>query len=261
MQEEWNSKIFMKKIMFVIVLSILYANIFAYELNINENVRFGFPSKNGIILYKKGFVLLYDKNKKVPLWVSYHLKKEYLQKKFKPLYSFMPDPQLKKGERAEIEDYNKTIYARCRLSPPEDMSRDKEVMKDSYYLSNVCPMDKELYNNCWKKLENMIRDFVKDGNDVWIVTGPLFTQKQQFIKKIGKNKIFVPTYFYKVILFQRQDRSFGAAAYIFENKKCRKITGNNVVSIDEVEKIANLDFFNLLPEYIQNLVESKKNPL
>ncbi|HPD18576.1 MAG TPA: DNA/RNA non-specific endonuclease [Candidatus Goldiibacteriota bacterium] len=122
-------------------------------------------------------------------------------------------------------------------------------------------MDKELYNNCWKKLENMIRDFVKDGNDVWIVTGPLFTQKQQFIKKIGKNKIFVPTYFYKVILFQRQDRSFGAAAYIFENKKCRKITGNNVVSIDEVEKIANLDFFNLLPEYIQNLVESKKNPL
>ncbi len=245
----------------LIILNIFYLSLFAYELNKNDNIRFGIPSKDGIIMYKKGFVLLYDKNKKVPIWVSYHLKKEHLKNKIKPIYSFGPDPKLRKGERAEIEDYNKSVYSRCRLAPLDDMSRDKETMKDVFYFSNVCPMNKELYNNCWKKLESIIRDFVKDGNNVWIVTGPIFMQKQQNIKKIGKNKIFVPTHFYKMILYQRKDKSFGTSAYIFENKSQKKITDNNIVSIDDVERITNFDFFNLLPEYVQNLVESKKNPL
>lgn len=251
----------MKKIFIIFISNIFWINIFSYQLNKNENIRFGMPSKNGIILYKKGFVLLYDKNKKVPLWVSYHLKKEYLDNKIKPLYSFGPDPQLKKGERAEIDDYGKTIYSRCRLAPLDDMSRNKEIMRDVFYFSNVCPMDKELYNNCWKKLENIIRDFVKKGNSVWIIAGPLFIQKQQNIKKIGKNNIFVPTHFYKVILYQKKDKSFGASAYIFENKGQKKITENNVVCVDDVERITNFDFFNLLPEYVQILVESRKNPL
>ena len=250
----------MKKNLIILVLILIWLKIFSYDLNKNENIRFGYPSfKNGKILVKKGFVLLYDENKKVPLWVSYHLKKQYLEKVIKPLYSYGPDPQLIKGKRAEIDDYKNSIYIRCRLAPLENMSRNKEVMKDACYFSNVCPMDKDLYFNCWKKIEKKIRDFVKQGNDVWVVTGPLFTQKD--IKKIGRNKIFVPTHFYKVILYQRKDKSFGASAYIFENKKSKKITENNIVSIDDIEKITDFDFFSLLPEYVQNLVESRKNPL
>jgi endonuclease G len=251
----------MKKLIFNFTLLILFFNIYSYELNKNINIRFGIPSKDGILIYKKGFVLLYDKNKKVPIWVSYHLTKKYYKNKIKSVYSFLPDPQLKKGQRAELDDYNKTIYSLCRLAPLDDMARDKEMIKEACYFSNVCLMNKELYNNCWKKLESVIRNFVKDGNDVWIVTGPLFMQKQQYIKKIGKNRIFVPTHFYKVILYQRKDRFFGASAYIFENRECKKISENNITTIDDIEKITNFDFFNLLPEYIQNLVESKKNPL
>ncbi len=251
----------MKKYLLIFILNIFWIQIYCYNLNKNVNIRFGIPSKDGILLYKKGFVLLYDKNKKVPLWVSYHLTKEYYKNKLKSVYSFMPDPQLKRGERAEVEDYNKTIYSRCRLAPLDDMARNKEMMKESLYFSNVCPMDKELYNNCWKKLESIIRGFVKEGNDVWVVTGPLFMQKQQNIKRTGKNKIFIPTHFFKVILYQQKDKSFGASAYIFENKKQKKITQDNITTIDDIEKITNYDFFNLLPEYVQNLVESKKNPL
>jgi len=251
----------MKRILIFFIFNLFLVKLFSCELNNNENIRFGIPSKNGIILYKKGFVLLYDKYKKVPIWVSYHLKKEYLKSKVKISYSFGPDPQLKKTERAEIDDYNKTTYIRCRLASLDDMLRSKEIVREVFYFSNVCPMNKELYNNCWKKLENIIRDFVKNGNDVWIVTGPLFIQKQQNIRKIGKNKIFVPTHFYKVILYQQKDKSFGASAYIFENKYHKKITENNVVCIDDIERITNFDFFDLLPEYVQNLVESKKNPL
>lgn len=251
----------MKRIIIILILYFNCLNLFSYELNKNEHIRFGMPLRNGKILYKKGFVLSYDNNKKVPLWVSYHLQKKYLEKKIKPSYSFGPDPNLKKGERAEFYDYSKTIYSRCRLAPLDDMSRNKEIMRDVFYLSNVCPMDKELYNNCWKKLENIIRDFVRKGNDVWVVAGPLFMQKTKNIKKIGKNKIFVPTHFYKIILYQRKDKSFGAAAYLFENKGQKKITENNIVCIDDIERITKYDFFNFLPEYVQNLVESSKNSL
>ncbi|MCX8092582.1 MAG: DNA/RNA non-specific endonuclease, partial [Candidatus Goldbacteria bacterium] len=164
----------MKKIILVIFFNILIIPLFSYELNKNINIRFGLPSDNGIILYKKGFVLLYDINKKVSLWASYYLTKKYYNNRQKLAFSFCHDPQLKKGQRAEIEDYKKTIYYPCKLVPHEDMARDKVIMRETYYFSNICPMDKDLYNNCWKKLENSIRNFVMDGNDVWVVTGPIF---------------------------------------------------------------------------------------
>jgi endonuclease G, mitochondrial len=233
----------------------------AYQPNSNEHVRFGFPSKSGVILYKKGFVALYDVEKKQPLWVSYHLTGKYLEKTLDPVFSFKPDPALKDNQRAALSDYEKSAYARCRMAPLKDMSRSKDVMKECFLLSNVCPMDQQMYNGFWKQLEEAARQFVLRGNDAWVITGPVFNPgqgKKVGIKKLGWNKIWVPTHFFKVIFYQGKDGSFNAAAFLFENKKQPGGIRDYAMPVEELEKLTGFTFLGKLPDEVGKLVKGAK---
>jgi DNA/RNA endonuclease G (NUC1) len=75
----------------------------------------------------------------------------------------MPDPKLLSKQRSEIADYAKGLYSRCRMASMNDMCRSKAVMKESCYLSNVCPMDQQLYTGLWRQLEESTRKFVLRG--------------------------------------------------------------------------------------------------
>ncbi|MCE5299340.1 MAG: DNA/RNA non-specific endonuclease [Spirochaetia bacterium] len=248
----------MKKTVIVFLLLTAALAAPAYSPNDNENVRFGFPSKNGVMLYKNGFTLLYSTYKKNPVWVSYHLTPDYVKKPLKPKYSFGPDPRLKKGERAELADYAGSPYVRGRMACLKDMSRVNDVMKEACYLTNVCPMNDELYRGAWQKLEDSVRRFVMKGKDVWVVTGPVYAAPDRDIKKIGAGKVYVPTHFYKVVLYQGGDYSFKAAGFVFLNKKQSGPLWEYARPIAEIEEMTGLRFFSLLPPEVQTLIKEKK---
>ena len=233
----------------------------AYQPNSNEHVRFGFPSKKGVILYKKGFVVLYDVEKKQPAWVSYHLTGKYLEKPLPPVYSFRPDPALKDGQRAGLSDYKKCPYVRCRMAPLKDMSRSRAVMKECYLLSNVCPMDGRLYNGPWKELEEAAGRFAMQGNEAWVITGPVFKAGRggkDAIKKFGDGKIWVPSQFFKIIFYQAKDGSFNADAFLFENRAQSGDIRAHALPVAELEKITGFMFLGKLPEEVGRLVKESK---
>jgi endonuclease G, mitochondrial len=140
------------------------------------------------------------------------------------------------------------------MASPSDMARDKKTLAEAYYLSNVCPMNKSLYDMHWTALCKRTRNFIKSGTGVWIIAGPVFGEKSQ---KIGPGKVYVPEYFYRIALFQAKDYSFRAIAFLLPNREAQGILKKYVVSIDEVEKSTGLNFFDKLPEEVQSALESK----
>ena len=115
-----------KKTIFVIILAALIcgcrlSNTVAAtgvaEKAENEHVRWGLPGTNGKLLYRLAYVELYDKEKKEPLWVSYHLTKDRLFGTQKRSDKFEADPDLASGDRAELSDYYHSGYDRGHMCP------------------------------------------------------------------------------------------------------------------------------------------------
>ncbi len=125
----------MKK--YVILLIILLIP-FVLLSETNVHTKYGLPGmlKWGQIIYREGYVLLMDYEKKVPLWVSYHLTAQDLKGKQKRVDKFRPDPLIPNEQRAELSDYKKSGYDRGHMAPSGDMKRSYKVMLDSFYLSN-----------------------------------------------------------------------------------------------------------------------------
>ena len=73
---------------------------------------------------------------------------------------------------------------------------------------------------------------------------------------IGANKVVVPKYFYKIIL-DIKEPEIKSIAFIFPNEKSELPLQNFVVTIDSVEKFTGIDFFPLLPDSLENKLESE----
>ena len=69
-------------------------------------------------------------------------------------------------------------------------------MRESFYMSNVSPQTPSFNRGEWKNLEKLVRHWVTEYGELYVVTGPVLTDG---LPVIGKNNVAVPNYFYKVI--------------------------------------------------------------
>ncbi len=253
----------MKKNLIITALILIGCSICADQLNKNPHVHFGYPGKIGTLFIRSGYAVLHNNTKKVPVWVSYCLTDEDLKKSVSMKRDYKSDPDLKSGEKAEPHDYEGTAYDRANMAPVQDMLRNKKTLKESCYLSNVCPMRPELKRGKWKQLEDIVRNFVKKNGTAWIIAGPIFKEKDKKGKpykmiKIGSNNVYVPTHFYKIIIYQSADMQMKAIAFLFENKAQYRQLGDYTTTIEEIEGLTGLHFINLLPDEVQKIIKSRK---
>jgi len=125
-----------------------------------ENVRLGIPGTNGQIIYRDGYALLHDGEKKVSLWVSYFLTEEEARGTIKRIDRFKADPKIRADERATLSDYKGSGYDRGHLAPAADMKWSKEAVLESFFPANMAPQTPGLNRGKWKSLESAVRGFV-----------------------------------------------------------------------------------------------------
>jgi len=226
----------------------------------SEHILYGYPSTTGAILIRKGYVLDHDNNKKVATWVSYHLTDKYLIQNVKRTDDFRPDPDLSKGQRSELIDYDHSGYDRGHLCPAEDMRRDLQTESETFLLSNMAPQVGAGFNRgIWKDLESKVRIWAKQRKNIYVITGPIYEISNY--KTIGPNKVAVPTSFYKIIVSCTPNgKDLDTIAFILPNKEI-PIAGLSqyITTIDEIEKETGLDFFHDLNNQIENKFEAKKS--
>jgi endonuclease G len=242
-----------------IILIISFPCAVAYGSLKSEHILYGFPGTKGTILYRRGYVLDYDTQTKVASWVSYHLTNAYLVQNSPRTNDFRPDPDLPKGQRSELADYDKSGYDRGHLAPAEDMRRDRQTESESFLLSNMSPQVGVGFNRgIWKNLEAKAREWAKKRKNIYVMTGPIYADKDY--KTIGPNKVAVPSHFYKIIVASTsRGENLDAIAFIMPNKNLGSSPIKNyITTIDEVEKETGLNFLRGLEDPIEKKLEAKK---
>ncbi len=166
---------------------------------------------------------------------------------------FMQDPGVKGCP--EPQDYAGSGMDRGHLVPAADLKWDETAMRQSFLLTNVCPMRKTLNEGGWARLEEKVREWVLRDSALLVFTGPVVNEGDT---TLANGRVRVPSSYYKVVLAPCV-RPMRAIAFIYPNGNSGGRLSQYAVSVDEVERRTGLDFFPTLPDQEQQRLESPVN--
>ncbi|NVK53489.1 MAG: DNA/RNA non-specific endonuclease [Flavobacteriaceae bacterium] len=210
------------------------------------------PTSNQIVKHTK-FVLSYNETHEQADWVAYKLDKNSINNSVKRKDNFRVDPKVTTIS-ASLPDYKNSGYDRGHLAPAKAMSFSKETMSESFYMSNMSPQKPSFNRGIWKKLEEQVRDWIAISDSLYVVTGPVLDNS---LEVIGENKVTVPRAYYKTILRFKNAKIYGIG-FLLKNEKSSRALQTFSTSIDSIEKVTQLDFYYLLADDIENIVEKNK---
>lgn len=241
---------------FLLLLYFSIVNSLCFSQNINlEGIEIPTitEERSDRVITHKGYTVSYNYDWKIPNWVAYELTDLEVQGEVPRYDRFKPDPMVPQGATATTNDYKHSGYDRGHMAPAADMKWDEQVMKESFYLSNICPQNPNLNGGVWKDLEEQVRDLASQKGKIFVVCGPIVND---ISNTIGENKVVVPQAFYKVLL-QEENGEIHTIGFVYENASGRKPMSTYAMTVDEVENLTNIDFFPSLPNKIENKVEAE----
>ena len=200
---------------------------------------------NSYALCFNGFNVMYSGVSKTPLWSAEYLNPARLSVKLKREDSFHEETRVgNAAHRALLSDYRGSGYDRGHMAPNGDMG-DLKAQHDSFSLANMVPQAPKNNQHIWRELEEATRAIVvKQKQDVYVVTGPLF--EGQRLKTIGRG-VIVPTAVYKAVYIPKTG---AIGAYYAPNNNSLQV---NVVSVCYLEEKLGINLFPQLTE------EQKRN--
>lgn len=199
-----------------------------------------------------GYTVSYNPQWLVPNWVAYELTSSETNGVQERSNHFKPDP-LVKGDPVVTSDYSKSGYDRGHMAPAADMKWSEQAMRESFYMTNICPQLHNLNAGDWKDLEELARDWAQKYGSIYIACGPIVDANYQTIRKT--HSIAVPSAFYKVFLRQTR-KEWVSIGFIMPNKVGNRPLMTYMSTVDEVEEQTGIDFFYNLPDSIESQVEN-----
>ena len=220
-----------------------------------DNLTLGMPGEADYIINREGYAVGYDLEYKQPRWVSYCLTREEASAETanREGHTFRVDSLLP-IETVTLDDYRYSGYDRGHLACAGDMRLSQTYMADSFFLSNVSPMNPSFNRGIWAILEKQVRGWAIEKEAIHIVTGPVFTVDVA-LPTIGENQITIPSAFYKVVYSEKPKQR--AIGFLFPHEPLKEnLPYEFACAVDAVEEQTGLDFFSELPDELENGVES-----
>ncbi len=197
-------------------------------------------STTGQVIFHTHYTLSYAEEYEQAEWVAYKLTREMLNAPRVPRTNFfITDEKVTTGS-AHYRDYSGSGFSRGHLVPAADMAFDSIAMVESFFMSNISPQVYQFNAGIWRELEELTRDWARKAGTLYVVTGPVLTDVMD--ERIGRNRVAVPQYFYRVILDLKEPELKGIA-FIMPNEVSDRSVMEYAVSIDSVERLTGIDFF------------------
>ncbi len=207
------------------------------------------------ILKRRAYTTSYNNKSKTPNWVAWHLTKAHtygdLQRKNEV---FFEDEAIESSLRATDNDYYNSRYDRGHMCPAGDNKWDAQAMRESFLFTNICPQNHGLNKYEWNDLEIQCRDWAREYGAIDIVCGPIFSSTGDQ-KTIGRNKVWVPDAFFKVILCRQGNPK--AIGFIYRNEGKKQTQEEALRSVDEIETLTGIDFFPSLDDSTETRIEAE----
>jgi endonuclease G len=211
-------------------------------------------STTNTIVKHEYYALSYNENYEQAEWVAYELKKDYIKNNNFKRPFFIEDSYVKTGS-ADWRNYKNSDYDKGHLCPAGDMEFSLTAYNDTFLTSNIAPQDRKFNSGIWNRLEQKVRYWAVKDNGVYVVTGGVLNNS---LKTIGKEKVAVPQYFYK-ILMNRSGNRVKMIGFLMPNEPSDEPLYKFVVSVDAIEKLTGINFFPQLEDRLENQLEANKD--
>ena len=233
------------------------------------------------LMVKDQYTVSYNTRTLCPNWVAWHLDKSNMGPADR-CDDFRPDEDLPEawyGVKKADYQYNKYGFDRGHVCPSADRTATKLDNSMTFLMTNMVPQSPDNNRVIWMHFENYERELVNKGNEVYIIAGPYGTggtsQKGTFdeipitLKSKEVLHMNVPAYTWKVLIALPDGEDdvsrIGEEAIVIAinvpNRMGMGKTGDweqYICSVDEIEDLTGYDFFELLPDDIEDVLESRE---
>lgn len=211
----------------------------------------------------RNYSFLWDYSNLVAPCVAYPLCKWNIGNNIKRTNAWGLDPLLPEGKQPVLfrgfSEGNNGWYARGHQIPSADRLTSYESNSMTFYGTNMTPQIQDGFNgDIWATLEGKVRSWANSSDTLYVVTGCVIDYKdgetvKYAVDNYGK-KVTVPTAYYKVVLRYMKNSTVGYSGYsacaVWLDHKVystKTIDSSYSMSVDDLEKRLNIDFFVNLP--------------
>ncbi len=207
------------------------------------------------VVMRPGYSVVYNQEHKNPRWVAYVLTKDEVNARWvSRTNEFHTDFAF--GEpTATPEDYKGSGYQRGHLTPARDNEWSLTAMTDSFFMSNISPMKMSYNLGIWVQLERKVRSLAKTYGELFVATGPVLESN---LLKIHETAISIPNFYFKVML-EIKSKAPKAIGFVIPQKSPGSDLSKYAMSVDRVEEITGIDFFESLTDEAESEIESKSD--
>lgn len=223
---------------------------------------YGTPLTNDLLI-RDIYALSNNDATKFADWVAYKLTMHEVEGDLTIERKWKADPWLDENETLEPnpDDYkNSNTELKTDRGHQAPLASYKGSIHASHtnYLSNITPQKAALNQGAWVALENKVREVVKEGNTVYVITGPLYERDMPPLPECDEPHK-VPSGYWKIICMESSS-GIDVAAFLFDQNTPRNDKlHNHQVTVDEIEKRSGLDFLWMLEDNKENEIEKNKN--
>ena len=186
------------------------------------------------------FAILHSGESKTPLLVAQRLNHASVaDADEKRTNRFFADARLRYAERAALEDYQGSGYDRGHMAPAGDMPT-AQAMAQSFSLANMVPQAPVHNRGAWAtSVEAATRKYAsRASGHVYVITGPIFVPNIEESPSIGRGKVRVPKYLFKLVYDEDENQAW---AYWHENSNETKASAP--ISYQELVEKTGIKFF------------------
>lgn len=206
------------------------------------------------VFFYTAFALQYNEEHEQSDWVAWRLTDERVNSRNAERSDrFRPDPAIPGGS-ATLEDYRGSGFDRGHLAPAADFRFSAQAMLESFLFSNMSPQRPAFNRGIWASLEAIVRGWADRYGEIFVVTGPVLDRAD--FERIGPNRVSVPHYYYKAILYWNGDDA-RCIAFILPNQREESPLASYACTIDDLEERTGLDFFPSLPDELEVRIEAE----
>ncbi|WP_338813351.1 DNA/RNA non-specific endonuclease [Bernardetia sp. Wsw4-3y2] len=216
------------------------------------------------IITHSAMILGYAEEFEQARWVTHIITPDIVQTSFGRSNDFREDDKVSTGSSKQEDyflvdtlengklEYDGFGYDRGHLAPSADFRWSEKALSESFLYSNMSPQKAEFNRDIWAHLEDALRGYViKNNTPLYVVTLPILSQDLPKIER-GVNKVAIPKQYVKIAIDLKNNRGI---AFLLPNASSTSLLTSFTTSIDEIEKLTQIDFFPSLEDELENKLE------
>ncbi|SDL35619.1 DNA/RNA endonuclease G, NUC1 [Salinimicrobium catena] len=228
---------------------------------------------NNYLLEKEEYVMSYSRDKGTANWVSWHLDEAWLGEASRQ-DDFRADSSLPAGwYQVEATDYQYSGFDRGHLCPSADRTLSVDDNSNTFFMTNMMPQAPNNNRIGWASLESYCRSMLSGGYEIYIISGGYGIGGDGSngpADYIANGNVQVPSNTWKVIMIipdgdddvNRVTTSTQVIAVDMPNSQ--SVSSDWTLyqtSVDQIEAATGYDFFDLVPDDIEDVIEATTGSL